>query len=199
MCGSEECSSTAATRCALKEVSVVASEEPSELVAFVSCRANVGVVMVDELRAHCLGNLTPAYVPKFFVIIDELPKLPNGKRNLAELKSIATQHVLEEGDSVMDSFDFMKNLSMGAILERQVIHRCYAFWILGKLTDHYMRCARDQIQLDHAFCTILARESVPPWSEILIRSFGNDQTLYGFVMLGAYQDARPSALAGGLV
>merc|ERR1719311_1520324 len=32
---------------------------------------------------------------------------------------------------------------------------------------------------------------VPPWIEVLLRSFGNDQVLYGFIMAGAYQDSRP--------
>ena len=41
--------------------------------------------------------------------------------------------------------------------------------MLGVLTDHYMRCSSDA-----AFCTILARNVVRPWSEVLVRSFGND-------------------------
>jgi len=38
---------------ALKEVAVVASSEPSELVAFVSCRAGAGEVTPEALKAHC--------------------------------------------------------------------------------------------------------------------------------------------------
>ena len=41
----------------------------------------------------------------------------------------------------MDSLGQMKSMSRAAILENAVIHRCYAFWMLGVLTDHYAWCA----------------------------------------------------------
>jgi amino acid adenylation domain-containing protein len=186
---------------ALKEVSVVASAEPAELVAFVSKRDPAADVSVATLKSHCQANLTPAYVPKFFVIMpDGLPLMPNGKPNLAELKKLATQHAEEEGEVVMDSLGQMKKMSSWAIFENNIIHRCYAYWMIGVLTDHYARCASDSVPVMHSttktlfaeFCTPLASASVAPWSEILIRSFGNDQDMFGFIMLGAYQDSRPS-------
>merc|ERR1740121_2058232 len=54
-----------------------------------------------------------------------------------------------------------------------------------------MRCFSDA-----KFCTILARTSVAPWSEILLRSFGNDQDMFGFIMVGAYQDSRSGGQNG---
>ncbi|CAE8674828.1 unnamed protein product, partial [Polarella glacialis] len=185
-------------RNALKEVAVVASQEPSDLVAFVSIREGVGQVTSEALRAHCQANLTPSYVPKFIVILEDLPKLPNGKPNLRELSSMASEHVVEEGEMVMDSLGQMKKLSKWAVFENAVIHRCYAWWMIGVLTDHYMRCAIDQDENTqfYPFCTTLARSSVKPWAEIIIRSIGNDQDLFGFIMLGAYQDSRP-AIPGG--
>jgi len=183
-------------RPALKEVAVVASKEPSELVAFVAVREGFeDMITPDMLRAHCQAHLTPSYVPKFFVIQEALPKLPNGKNNLKELASMATNHVVEEGEVVMDSLGQMKKLSKWAIFENQVIHRCYAFWMIGVMTDHWMRCAADtQTSGDfYAFCTPLARKSVKPWTEIIVRSMGNDQDLFGFIMLGAYQDSRPDS------
>lgn len=183
----------------LKEVAVVASKEPAELVAFVSLREGLdGAVTPDTLRAHCQANLTPSYVPKFFVILQELPKLPNGKSNLKQLAEMATDHVVEEGEVVMDSLGQMKKLSKWAIFENQVIHRCYAWWMIGVLTDHYMRCAIDMDSDNqyYPFCTTLARTAVKPWSEILVRSLGNDQDLFGFIMLGAYQDSRPATPGG---
>jgi len=186
-------------RLALKDVAVVASAEPSELVAFVSQREGVQEVTEDGLRAHCTANLTPSYVPKFFVILDELPKLPNGKNDLGKLKEMSNLHVADAGEMVMDSLGQMKKLSKWAILENAVIHRCYAFWMIGVLTDHYMRCAIDAYSDGSyaPFCTILSREKVKPWTEILIRSFfGNDQDMFGFIMLGAYQDARPATQNG---
>jgi len=179
---------------ALKEVSVVASKEPSELVAFVSHRFGGDEVTVDMLRAHCHANLTPSYVPKFFVILPELPRLGNGKPNLAELRERATAHASEEGEMVMDSLGQMKKLSKWAIFETEVIHRCYAYWMIGVLTDHYMHCALDQKgngDSYYPFCTVLARKAVPPWTELMVRAFGNDQDMFGFIMLGAYQDSRP--------
>jgi len=100
----------------------------------------------------------------------------------------------------MDSLGQMKALSRWAILENQVIHRCYAFWMLGVLVDHYTRCGLDtggqgtgfSGNAALAFCTSIAETSVKPWTEILIRGFGNDQTMFGFIMLGAYQDSRPA-------
>jgi amino acid adenylation domain-containing protein len=185
----------------LKEVAVVASKEPSDLVAFASRRDNIPdeMVTVETLRAHCQANLTPSYVPKFFVILDDLPHLPNGKPNLAELKDKATEHAAEEGDMVVDSLGQMKKLSKWAIFENSVIHRCYAYWMIGVLTDHFGRCALDTYSDGGSyipFCTVLASTHVKPWTEVLVRSFGNDQDLFGFILLGAYQDSRP-AKAGG--
>nr|AYF56485.1 nonribosomal peptide synthetase 8131 [Ostreopsis cf. ovata] len=186
-------------RAVLKDVVVVASDEPSELVAFVTARDAVEAPpTIDELKSHCQANLTPAYVPKFFVVLSELPRLPNGKPNLKALKEQATQRVNEEGQVVMDSLGQMKKLSKWALFENAVIHRCYSYWMIGVLLDHYMRCAADTDASGafYAFCTPLAGKSVKPWSEVLIRSFGNDQDLFGFVMLGAYQDARPDVPGG---
>lgn len=182
-------------RLALKEVAVVASKEPAELVAFMSLREGLEDLVTPEMvKAHCQAHVQPSYMPKFFVIRPSgLPKLPNGKTNLKELADIATQHVVEEGEEVMDSLGQMKKVSKAAIFENQVIHRCYAWWMVGVLTDHYMRCAIDSDDSGnfYPFCTPLARKSVKPWAEIIIRSFGNDQDLFGFIMLGAYQDSRP--------
>merc|ERR1719456_220666 len=143
---------------------------------------------------HCQDRLNPAYVPKFFVIMPDLPHLPNGKVNLAPLKEDANRIVSEEGEVVMDSLGQMKKLSKWAIWENAVIHRCYAYWMIGVLFDHYFRCALDADASGGLipYCTILCQKGVKPWSEVLIRSFGNDQDLFGFILLGAYQDSRPS-------
>mmetsp|Transcript_41865 Transcript_41865/g.76059 ORF Transcript_41865/g.76059 Transcript_41865/m.76059 type:complete len:1174 (-) Transcript_41865:155-3676(-) len=188
----------AAKWAALKDVAVVASREPCELVAFVSPRDNVSDITKEALRAHCQANLPPAYVPKFYVVLPELPKLPNGKNNLSQLKEDANRYAVDEGTEVMDSLGQMKKLSKWAIFENAVIHRCYACWMLGVLTDHYMHCAADmKPNLEfYQFCTALARKSVPPWTELLVRSFGNDQDMFGFIMLGAYQDSRPDRPGG---
>lgn len=185
-------------RAALKEVSVATSKEPSELVAFVSLREGVSGITIDTLRGHCQANLTPGYVPKFYVILPELPKLPNGKFNLRELAERAAEHAEEEGEVIIDSLGQMKRLSTWALFENAVIHRCYAYWMIGVLTDHYSRCLTDS-DADgeyYRFCTVWARRSILPWTEILIRSFGNDQDLFGFIMLGTYQDSRPDTPGG---
>merc|ERR1711981_1004475 len=94
----------------------------------------------------------------------------------------------------MDSLGQMKKLSAWAVLENQVIQRCYAFWMLGVVIDHWNRCSMDFNPVTGeilGYCTSIASTSVKPWTELLIRSFGNDQTMFGFIMLGAYQDSRP--------
>jgi len=56
--------------------------------------------------------------------------------------------------------------------------------MIGVLADHYMRCAIDSYSIDTSTfywlsCTTLARTSVKPWTEIIVRSLGNDQDLFG--------------------
>merc|ERR1719247_3973818 len=183
-------------RPALKEVACVPSREPCELVAFVSRRDYVKdhEVGVDALRRHCQDRLNPAYVPKFIEILDDLPHLPNGKVNLTALKEEASRIVSQEGEVVIDSLGQMKKLSKWAIWENQVIHRCYAYWMIGVLFDHYFRCALDSEPNGTdliPYCVILCQKGVKPWTEVLVRSFGNDQDLFGFILLGSYQDSRP--------
>jgi hypothetical protein len=188
-------------RPALDRVAVVPSKEPSELVAFVTRRAGIVPEEVTEqaLRVHCKDRLNPAYVPKFIRIEDALPQLPNGKTNLTALRELATEIVKEEGEEVMDSLGQMKKLSKWAIWENQVIHRCYAYWMVGVLFDHYFRCALDTEKNGTdliPYCVILCQKGVKPWTEVLIRSFGNDQDLFGFILLGSYQDSRPDKEGG---
>jgi len=190
-----------AYRPALKEVAVVASKEPAELVAYVSRRDGIPEeeVTVEALRTHVQACLSPSYVPKFFVIVDEMPHLPNGKLNLVVLAAEATLHVAEEGEVVMDSLGQMKKLSKWAMYENAIIHRCYAYWMLGVLFDHYFRCALDTENDGSTllpYCSVLCQVAAKPWTEVLIRSFGNDQDLFGFIILGAYQDSRPEKERG---
>ena len=67
--------------------------------------------------------------------------LPNGKVNYKALKAMADKEASQAQETVMDSLGQMKSMSRAAILENAVIHRCYAFWMLGVLTDHYAWCA----------------------------------------------------------
>ena len=140
-----ETSGAATMRAVLKDVSVVASAEPSDLVAFATLRDGVSDKMVtpENLHKHCqTTDLSPSYIPKFFVVLSqaEFPKLPNGKPDLKALTDKATQHVGQEGEMFLDSLGQMKRASKGELFENAVIHRCYAFWMLGVFTDHYMRC-----------------------------------------------------------
>merc|ERR1712232_1290941 len=81
----------------------------------------------------------------------------------------------------------MRNLSKAAILENQVIHRCYAYWGLGVITDHWNLCGEVG-----PYCMVENLKGfVPPWVELFMRQVGNDQTMFGFIFLGALQDSRP--------
>ena len=88
------------------------------------------------------------------------------------------QQVGGEVELFLVSLDQMKKASKGELFENAVTHRGYAFWMLGVLTDHDMRCYSNAVI----------------WTEMLLRSFGNDLDLFGFILLGAYQDARPEKL-----
>jgi len=61
--------------------------------------------------------------------------------NYKSLKAMADKEASQAQETVMDSLGQMKSMSRAAILENAVIHRCYAFWMLGVLTDHYAWCA----------------------------------------------------------
>ncbi|CAJ1415718.1 unnamed protein product [Effrenium voratum] len=178
------------------QAAVVASEKTSQLVAFVVPKG--GQIDSAELMEHCRRELMPAYLPKTISVVpDGLPVLPNGKVDYPSLKKMADEQVLEAQETVMDSLGQMRSMSRWAVLENAVIHRCYAFWMLGVLLDHYSWCAMSTDPEDPTkmaslpFCSAFASQRVQPWSESLIRSIGNDQDLFGFIMLGAYQDSRP--------
>jgi len=175
----------------------VCCADPPQLVAFVEPRKEA-TICAHDLMEHCRKELMPAYLPKLIVVLDAgLPVLPNGKVNYKALKAMADKEASQAQETVMDSLGQMKSMSRAAILENAVIHRCYAFWMLGVLTDHYAWCAMSTDPKDPTgmrslpFCTALASWNVAPWAEALVRSLGNDQDLFGFIMLGAYQDSRP--------
>eukprot|EP00930_Biecheleria_cincta_P055479 TRINITY_DN4179_c0_g1_i1.p1 TRINITY_DN4179_c0_g1~~TRINITY_DN4179_c0_g1_i1.p1 ORF type:complete len:1089 (-),score=159.96 TRINITY_DN4179_c0_g1_i1:107-3373(-) len=170
---------------ALEDVAVVATEEPSELVAFVSLRAGVDAseVTSDALRVHCSSRLSSYYVPKTFIVLDSFPRLANGKRDLKKLANMATEHVAGDGEVVADSLGQMKKMSKAAMLANTVINRCYAYWMAGVVFDHLFNCDLNR-------CSVLAGSNVKPWTELLIRSIGNEQDMFGFLMVSAYQDGR---------
>ena len=62
---------------------------------------------------------------------------------LKQLKERATKHADDEGEMFLDSLGQMKKASKGELFGNAVTHRCYAFWMLGVFTDHYMRCYSD--------------------------------------------------------
>ena len=116
-----------------------------------SCASQATIA--HELMEHCRKELMPAYLAKLIVVLDAtrhdatkhfppgLPVLPNGKVNYKSLKEMADKEASQAQETVMDSLGQMKSMSRAAILENAVIHRCYAFWMLGVLTDHYAWCA----------------------------------------------------------
>eukprot|EP00746_Dinoflagellata_sp_MGD_P147360 gnl/MRDRNA2_/MRDRNA2_79716_c0_seq1.p1 gnl/MRDRNA2_/MRDRNA2_79716_c0~~gnl/MRDRNA2_/MRDRNA2_79716_c0_seq1.p1 ORF type:complete len:991 (+),score=126.14 gnl/MRDRNA2_/MRDRNA2_79716_c0_seq1:303-2975(+) len=188
-----------------RHVFVVATPEPAQLVALVSLREGVQGITSDMLSEHCKKSLIPAYVPRHYFILEDFPLLPNGKPDANRLKQTAVKKAKEahetamssetSGTVVVDSLGQMRQVSRQSLLEMQVIYRCYAFWMLGVMCDHWNYCAMvgptpSSLHL-YPFCAALANTSVPPWVELLIRGIGNDQDLFGFLLLGAFQDSRP--------
>lgn len=179
----------------LGDASVVASPEPAELVAFVSTRGKHSSKSVtpEALKKHCAASLMPAYVPKFIIVLpDGLPRLPNGKPNLAELKSRAADLVEEQGETVLDSLGRMRKMTRGALQESAVVSRCYTYWMLGVMLDHYDQCGQQNI----GYCTVLTSPTVQPWSELIIQSVGGYEDMVGFVLAGAFQDSQERSADG---
>jgi len=180
----------APTTSPVAQVAVVASSEPSELVAFVVPRAN-SELDAEDLKIHCRATLAPAYLPKHVLVRKSLPALANGKVNLMALQKAADEVVdLLGAETVEDSLGRMKSLSKDALMETAVIHRCYAFWMVGVMLDHVAKCSTPDVP---DFCEVFASARLQPWTELLIRSFGNIQCMLGFILLGAFQESRAGA------
>ena len=75
------------------------------------------------------ADLLPSYMPKLSFVLDHasFPKLPNGKPDLKALRrwrpSVKASSSWTLGQT--------KKASKGELFENAVIHRCYAFWMLG--------------------------------------------------------------------
>lgn len=172
----------------LHEVAVVATPvEPVELVAFITpfCTEE----RLARVEVHCKASLPPYYVPKYFFVLDKLPTLVSGKTNLRELVQRAATEV-NKGEAVLDSLGLMQSMSKDALLETQVIHRCYAIWMLCVVVGHWNGCAEDPYR--HSCAALTQPGAVPAWVEMFFRQMGGgDQTMFGFLMLGALQDSQP--------
>jgi len=172
-------------------VGVVATAEPADLFAWVA--PTLSPEEMEELKTHCKNNLPPYYVPKYFMSTDALPQLANGKVNLRALTDLANQHVSESTELVQDSLGQMRNMSKSAMLENQVLHRCYTVWLFGVLTDHWNSCGMDSFPYSCGTLTAPTVAGLPSWVELFVRQIGNDQDMFGFILFGALQDSRPEA------
>eukprot|EP00929_Paragymnodinium_shiwhaense_P042350 TRINITY_DN2192_c2_g1_i1.p1 TRINITY_DN2192_c2_g1~~TRINITY_DN2192_c2_g1_i1.p1 ORF type:complete len:1124 (+),score=197.03 TRINITY_DN2192_c2_g1_i1:103-3474(+) len=165
-----------------------AGQQP-ELVAFVS--PTLDAASMTALKEHLKAKLPPYYVPKHIFDREELPHLPNGKVDVKALSAEASNEIKAiegKGQVVMDSLGRMRNLSKAALTENAVIHRCYAYWMVGVMCDHYNGCA---LAPGMPFCFIdYLPGYVPGWVEMFMRQVGNDQDMFGFIFLGALQDSR---------
>jgi hypothetical protein len=173
---------------ALIHVGCVATTGASpELVAFVSPALDPEEMKL--LKEHLAAKLPTYYQPKYIYSMEELPLMPNGKVNLRALVEEATSNVEREGlagEQVLDSLGRMRNMSKAQITETQVIHRCYAYWMIGVMSDHWNLCG-----MGGAYCAVEnIKGVVPPWVELFMRQLGNDQDMFGFIFLGALQDSQ---------
>ncbi|MBQ3300606.1 MAG: amino acid adenylation domain-containing protein, partial [Eggerthellaceae bacterium] len=75
---------------AVKDVIVIARDEPAQLVAYVVADERPG--LASEWRAHLRSQLPEFMVPSAFVVLDVIPLLPNGKRNLKALPAVGAAH-----------------------------------------------------------------------------------------------------------
>lgn len=172
----------------LTQVGCVATTGASpDLVAFVA--PDIGEAGAKLAKQHLQSILPAYYVPKYIFSRAELPRLANGKVDVKELAKEADKLVGEgSAQVVMDSLGRMRNMSKAAMLETQVIHRCYTYWMLGVMCDHWNMCG----VIDFApYCLVENLPGiVPSWVELFMRQVGNDQDMFGFIFLGALQDSR---------
>mmetsp|Transcript_14588 Transcript_14588/g.26970 ORF Transcript_14588/g.26970 Transcript_14588/m.26970 type:complete len:1040 (-) Transcript_14588:57-3176(-) len=177
----------------LKHVACVATTASSpELVAFVS--PTMSDAHVKVLKEYLESKLPRYYLPKYIFPRDSLPLLPNGKVNLRMLVEDADKSVeISSADVVMDSLGQMKSMSRGMILENQVMQRCYSYWMLGVVIDHWYGCG---MVPNLKTCGIVASgleygHLVRPWVDFALAQIGNYQCMLGFVFFGALQKTRP--------
>lgn len=74
----------------VNDVVVVARGVPTQLVAYVVADQRAG--LASEWRAHLRSQLPEFMVPSAFVVLDVIPLLPNGKRNLKALPDVGAEH-----------------------------------------------------------------------------------------------------------
>ncbi|MGN6151866.1 MAG: phosphopantetheine-binding protein, partial [Lysobacteraceae bacterium] len=74
----------------VKDVVVVARGKPVHLVAYVAADQRAG--LASEWRALLRSQLPEFMVPSAFVVLDAIPLLPNGKRNLRALPDVGDEH-----------------------------------------------------------------------------------------------------------
>jgi amino acid adenylation domain-containing protein/natural product biosynthesis luciferase-like monooxygenase protein/non-ribosomal peptide synthase protein (TIGR01720 family) len=74
----------------VNDVIVVARGVPAQLVAYVVADQRAG--LASEWRAHLRSQLPEFMVPSAFVVLDVIPLLPNGKRNLKALPDVGAEH-----------------------------------------------------------------------------------------------------------
>ncbi|WP_372390813.1 non-ribosomal peptide synthase/polyketide synthase [Xanthomonas sp. NCPPB 3582] len=74
----------------VKDVVVVARGKPVQLVAYVVAEQRAG--LASEWRALLRSQLPEFMVPSAFVVLDAIPLLPNGKRNLKALPDVGDEH-----------------------------------------------------------------------------------------------------------
>jgi acyl carrier protein len=74
----------------VKDVIVVPRGEPVQLVAYVVADQRAG--LASEWRAHLRSQLPEFMVPSAFVVLDAIPLLPNGKRNIKALPDVGAEH-----------------------------------------------------------------------------------------------------------
>mmetsp|Transcript_106446 Transcript_106446/g.188477 ORF Transcript_106446/g.188477 Transcript_106446/m.188477 type:complete len:1059 (-) Transcript_106446:306-3482(-) len=174
----------------LKHVACVASTGSSpELVAFVS--PTLSEAHVKLLKEYLASKLPRYYLPRYLFSRDELPLLPNGKVNLRMLVEDADRSVeMSFSDVVLDSLGQMRSISRGMLIENQVMQRCYSYWMLGVVIDHWYACPGIQTCLAIA-SGAQGKYAVTPWVNLALAQVGNYQALYGFILLSTLQRTCP--------
>eukprot|EP00928_Gymnodinium_smaydae_P035143 TRINITY_DN2478_c0_g1_i2.p1 TRINITY_DN2478_c0_g1~~TRINITY_DN2478_c0_g1_i2.p1 ORF type:complete len:1086 (-),score=51.15 TRINITY_DN2478_c0_g1_i2:201-3152(-) len=168
-------------------------DESAELVAIIA--PSVSQAVVEQVRIHCKASLPPAYMPSRILSLPEIPLLNNGKTDLTALKRIASEYCQSsEVEEIVDSLGLMKKMSKDDIQEVNVIHRCYTLWMFGVIVGHWYSCG---IGVEVPYCIELLDIGVNPTLELFYKTISNDQTMFGFILLGAWQDSMRRCISLG--
>lgn len=156
----------------VKAACVTTLSDSPQLVLVVAPR--VSSSELKALEEGCRTLLPKAYVPSHFLSLEELPTLANEKTDLRKLQDwVCTQ--LSSSVVVLDSLGLMRLMVREAVIENEVLQRCYVVWMMSDTLYHWIG-------------TLPA--AMPTWIVVTISAMAGPPVDVGFMWSLAFQDSR---------